>query len=100
MAKKEVPVSVDMDGEDWDNANFMSHLVDGDEDGGEEVDDDEAGDDDIEVDEEPVHKYRQFTHIVKNLDKIKPFLEYQGYCQEADAVGSALDMVASVHVAS
>ena len=40
-----VPVCVDMDGEDWD-ANFMSHIVDGDEDGDEEVDDDEAGDDD------------------------------------------------------
>ena len=89
-----------MDGEDFfDDANFMS-LVDDDEDGGEEVEDDEAGDDDIEVDEEPLHKYRQFTHIVKDLDKTKLFLEDQGYCQEADVVGSALDMVASVYVAS
>ena len=103
--EEEVPVSVDMDGEDWDDANFMSHLVDGDEDGGEEVDDDEAGDDeagddDIEVNEELVHKYRQFTHTVRDLDKIKLFLEDQGYCQETDAVSSALDMVASVHIAS
>ena len=39
---------VDMDGEDWD-ANFIAQLVDGDE-GGDE--------DDMDVDEEPVSKFK------------------------------------------
>ena len=44
---EEIPVRVDMDGEDWD-ANFIAQLVDGD-------DVDEGGDeDDMNVDEEPV----------------------------------------------
>ena len=46
--EEEVPVRVDMDGEDWD-ANFIAQLVDGDE-GGDE--------DDMDVDEEPVSKFK------------------------------------------
>ena len=42
--EEEVPVRVDMDGEDWD-ANFIAKLVDGDE-------------DDMDVDEEPVSKFK------------------------------------------
>ena len=45
---EEVPVRVDMDGEDWDT-NFIAQLVDGDE-GGDE--------DDMDVDEEPVSKFK------------------------------------------
>ena len=45
---EEVPVRVDMDGEDWD-ANFIAQLVDGDESGDE---------DDMDVDEEPVSKFK------------------------------------------
>ena len=44
--EEEVPMHVDMDGEDWD-ANFIVQLADGDE-GGDE--------DDMDVDEEPVFK--------------------------------------------
>ena len=46
--EEEVPVRVDMDGEDWD-ANFIAQLVDGDESGDE---------DDMDVDEEPVSKFK------------------------------------------
>ena len=46
--KEEVSVRVDMDGEDWD-VNFIVQLLDGDE-GGDE--------DDMDVDEEPVSKFK------------------------------------------
>ena len=39
QGEEEVPVCIDIDGEDWD-ANFITHLVDGDE-GEEAVDEDE-----------------------------------------------------------
>ena len=84
-----------MDGEDWD-ANFIAQLVDCDE----GVDDDEADDDDMDVDEEPVHKYDRFSHVIKELDEIKLFLEDRGYSLEADAVSSVVDMVACAHNAS
>ena len=49
--EEEVPVRVDMDGEDWDT-NFIALLVDGD-------DVDEAGgEDDMDVDEEPASKFK------------------------------------------
>ena len=59
---------MDMNGEDWD-ANFMAHFVDGDEDGDEGAGEDEAGDDDMEVE----RACAQLSHVVKELDKIKPF---------------------------
>ena len=90
-----VAVCVDMDGDEWD-ANFIVQLVDGDE----GVDGDEAGDDDMDVDEEPVCKYDKFSHVIKELDEIKLFLEDRGYSREADAVSSVVDMVASAHITS
>ena len=63
---EEVPVRLDMDGEDWD-ANFIAQLVDGD-------DDDEGGDeDDMDVDEEPVSKFKSLSEVIKELDEIDPF---------------------------
>ena len=44
---EEVPVCVDMYGEDWD-ANFVAQLVDG----------DDVHEDDMDVDEEPVSKFK------------------------------------------
>ena len=75
---------------------FIAQLVDGDE----GVDGDEAGDDNMDVDEEPVRKYDRFSHVIKELDEIKLFLEVRGYSREADAVSSVVDMVASAHIAS
>ena len=55
-----------MDGEDWD-ANFIAQLVDGDDvcEGGDE--------DDMDVDEEPVSKFKSLSEIIKELDEIKRF---------------------------
>ena len=61
--EEEVPVRVDMDGEDWD-ANFIAQLVDGDE-GGDE--------DDMDVDEEPVSI--SLSEVIKELDEIKLFFK-------------------------
>lgn len=64
--EEEVPVCVDMDGEDWD-ANFIAQLVDGDE-------GDEAGDDDMAAgDEEPVPKYDRFSQVIRELDELNFF---------------------------
>ena len=55
-----------MDGEDWD-ANFIAQLVDGDDvyEGGDE--------DDMDVDEEPVSKFKSLSEVIKELDEIKRF---------------------------
>ena len=57
-----------MDGEDWD-ANFIAQLADGD-------DVDEAGgEDDMDVDEEPVSKFKSLSEVIKELDEIKRFFK-------------------------
>ena len=42
----------------------------------------------------------QSSQLIKELDDIKLFLEDRGCTNEANAVSSAVDMVASVHIAS
>ena len=54
----------------------------------------------MDVDEEPVSKFTSFSQVIKELDDIKLFLEDRGSTNEANAVNSAVDMVASVHNAS
>ena len=56
-----------MDGEDWD-ANFIAQFVDGDG-----VHGDEAGDNDMDVDEEHVHWYDRFSHVIKELMRLNFF---------------------------
>ena len=65
MVKKKFQcVLIYMDGEDLD-ANFIVQLVDGD-------DVDEGGDeDDMDVDEEPVSKFKNLRKVIKELDEIK-----------------------------
>ena len=91
--EEEVSVCVDKDGEDWD-ANFLAKLNNDDK--LNEADDE----DDMDVDEEPVSKFTRFSQVIKKLDDIKLFLEDRGCTNEANAVSSAVDIVASVHIAS
>lgn len=84
----EIPVCMDIDGDDWD-ANFLAQL------GGD--DDDE--DDDI-MDQEPVPKVKSFSEAIKGLDDIQLFLECRGCISEASLISSAVDMVSSAHIAT
>ena len=94
VKKKFQCVLIYMDGEDLD-ANFIVQLVDGD-------DVDEGGDeDDMDVDEEPVSKFKNLRKVIKELDEIKlKKNNINGCAGEASAVTSAVDMVTSLHIAS
>ena len=53
----------------------------------------------MDVDEEPVSKFKNLSEVIKELDEIKLFLN-NGCAREASAVTSAVDMVTSLHIAS
>ena len=68
-SEEEIPVCVDIDGDDWD-ANFLAQL-------GGDVGEQEFDEDD-DVGEDPTPNVKSFADAIKALDDVKLFLESRG----------------------
>lgn len=82
--EEEVPVCVDMDGDDWDT-NFLAELG-----GGGDYEEDEDADENDE-DEEPMPKVKTFSEAIKALDNVNSFWKVVGMSRKQ--VQSALQWI-------
>ena len=95
--EEEIPVCVDIDGDDWD-ANFLAQL--GGDVGEQEFDKDDdvqEFDEDDDVGKDPTPNVKSFAEAIKALDDVNLFLESRGCNHEATSVSSVMDSIASAH---
>ena len=94
----DLPVCLDVDDNSWENT-FFAHLGQEEEEASEDEENDDQ-DDQETVDDEPPLKVKTYKEANEFLEEVQRFLENQGHMKEALRIGSIVDDVSCLQLAT